>query len=564
MSRYVVASALAVAVLLLAVLPFQVSAQTIISGNDVTYTKESKFIKEFQVNDLKDRGLGGITTDARGMPWFYFSTNTTSAVFSFDPSSNKFTRHDVQGQTVVDNPVIKLAVGQLVFDKEGALWFTDARTNSIGRLANGQIQLVPIPTEKSGPMGIALSPDGGSIWFAEILGDKIGKVDTASAKMTAEYSLPEDSGPSLLDFDDNGVLWVSLSYSRSVMRIEPWLLVSTSTAGMPVLSLPKPDSFSPFGIAVANNGKLYLSDHGSSRVIVSDAALQNYTSYWTSPSGSFPTTLPSQIVSDDKSENIYFPEHGGNRIARIDSRGVMTEYEIPTGPLSAAVFAAVSHDGTRVWFTEWASNKVAYLDASVQVPFDAQILQPQRSITLTKNGAAGLDVLIKKSVIVNGSDNNSSSPAPLSLSQVEVGITGMTESGLAGVTYQANPPRVNLQENASSSVESSIQLQALNNAKPGNYTAMIKVQAPEKDDGGLIVSKLYPVKLVLDVPQPAPTQTEGAPQSSSGNNIPTSALFDIRDMIRVLAAAAAVGLAGYIVYTKVKGRKKKPAQSSSS
>jgi hypothetical protein len=111
MWRYVVAPALAVVVLLLAVLPFQiVNAQTVTTGNDdVTYTKESKFIKEFQINDLKeDRGLGGITTDARGMPWFYFSTNATSAVFSFDPSGNKFTRYDVQGETVVDNPVIKL------------------------------------------------------------------------------------------------------------------------------------------------------------------------------------------------------------------------------------------------------------------------------------------------------------------------------------------------------------------------------------------------------------------------------------------------------------------------
>jgi streptogramin lyase len=402
-------------------------------------------------------------------------------------------------------------------------------------------------------MGIALSPDGGSVWFAEILGNKIGKVDTASAKITAEYSLPEQSGPTFLDFDDSGALWVSLSYSRSVMRIEPWLLASSSAAGMPILSLPKPDSFSPFGIAVANNGKLYLSDHGSSRVIVSDATLQNYTSYWTSPSGSFPTTLPSQIVSDDKSGNVYFPEHGGNRIARIDSQGVMTEYEIPTGPLSAAVFAAVSHDGKKVWFTEWASNKVAYLDASAQVPFDAQILQPQQSITLTKSGTASLDVLIKKSAIANGSSLGS-----LSLSQVEVGLTGMTESGLAGVTYHANPPRVNLQENASSSsAESNIQLQAQNNSKPGNYTAMVKVQTPEKDDDGLIVSRLYPVKLVLDVPQPAPAQTEEEQPQSSSNNIPASSPFDIRDIIRVLAAAAAVGLVGYIVYTKIKGRKKK-------
>ncbi|AIF84735.1 hypothetical protein NTE_02693 [Candidatus Nitrososphaera evergladensis SR1] len=86
---------------------------------------------------------------------------------------------------------------------------------------------------------------------------------------------------------------------------------------------------------------------------------------------------------------------------------------------------------------------------------------------------------------------------------------------------------------------------------------MVKVQTPEKDDDGLIVSRLYPVKLVLDVPQPAPAQTEEEQPQSSSNNIPASSPFDIRDIIRVLAAAAAVGLVGYIVYTKIKGRKKK-------
>lgn len=74
-------------------------------------------------------------------------------------------------------------------------------------------------------------------------------------------------------------------------------------------------------------------------------------------------------------------------------------------------------------------------------------------------------------------------------------------------------------------------------------------QAPERD--GLIVSRLYPVKVVLDVPQPA-TQAGG-----SGSNSP-AAQFEVRDIIRVVAIAAAVGLAGYIVYRRIK---RKPIQS---
>jgi virginiamycin B lyase len=526
----------------------------------VTYEKQSSFIKEFRI-PLKELGLRGITTDSQGNAWFLHSTNNTSTIIRLEPDSGKFTQYPVKGETVADNPVINLAAAQLVFDKErNAVWFTDARVNSIGKLdvPSGQVELWQVPTEKAGPMGIALSPDGNSLWFAEITGNKIARFDVQSEKI-AEYPTGDDSGPSLLTFDKKGQLWVSLSFSGSIMLTQPWALVpNSSSLGMIKMSLPKPDRFSPLGIAVTG-GKVYISDHCSSRVIVADADsnLQSYDIYWTSSSSSplLPITLPGQVVAD-KRGNVYFPQHGGNRISEIRSTdGLMTEYDISTGPLSTVLFLTASDDGHKVWFTEWASNKVAYLDTSIQVPFEQQALQPQQSVTLTRSGAASLDVLIKSS---SATANSISSLGPLSLSQVEVWVTGMTESGPMGITYQANPPRVNLQENASSA-ESNIQLQAQNNAKPGNYTAMVRVQAPEKD--GLIVSRLYPVKLVLDVPQPAaPAQTE-EPRSSN-NNAPVYAPFDARDMVRVLAIAAAIGLAGYIVYTRVKGRKKKSAQSS--
>ena len=122
----------------------------------------------------------------------------------------------------------------------------------------------------------------------------------------------------------------------------------------------------------------------------------------------------------------------------------------------------------------------------------------------------------------------------------------MTESGLTGITYQANPPRVNLQDNASA--ESVIQLQTQDNAKAGTYSAMVRIQAPEQD--GLVVSKLYPVKVVLNVPQPTNSQTGESASNQS------STLFEIRDLVRALAIAAVVGLAGFIVYRRVKRKKR--------
>jgi len=193
----------------------------------------------------------------------------------------------------------------------------------------------------------------------------------------------------------------------------------------------------------------------------------------------------------------------------------------------------------------------------MQAPFEQQV--QQKSITLTKSNTASLNVLVKSVASANASPANSNSNnnnSSLPLSQVEVGLTGMTESGLTGITYQSNPPRVNLQQNAS--VESTIQLKTQDNAKPGTYTAMVRTQALEQQQDGLIVSRLSPVKLILDVPQLAATQTGGAGGQSESNSGQVSTPFEIRDLIRILAIVAAISLAGYIIYRRVK---RKPIQA---
>ena len=317
----------------------------------VTYQRQSNFIHEFNLpSSIDQHGLKGITTDSEGNPWFYHQTNKTSTIMKFNLTNNTFNSIPIEGRTVTDNPVINLAGGQLIYyQKRNTIWFTDARVNALGNLdlKNGNITLTPIPTNNSGIMGIVLSPDNKTVWFAEIMGNKIGSFDIESKSMT-EFPTGDLTGPTLLAFDNSGQLWVTLSYSNSILKIEPWLLIPESRAsGMSEIKLEKPDIFSPFGIAIETKNNLstmFLSDHGLSRVIVSNltSELNNYTSYWTSPSQAYPASLPSQVISD-KLGNIYFAQHGGNKISRISaSTGLMTEFDIPTGPLATVVYIAGS------------------------------------------------------------------------------------------------------------------------------------------------------------------------------------------------------------------------------
>ncbi len=520
----------------------------------VTYQKQSNFIHEFNLPRLVNQhGLKGITTDSQGNPWLYYQTNKTSVIMKFNQANNTFTSYSVEGNTITDNPVINLAGGQLIYDEtRNSIWFTDARVNALGsfNISNGRIGLYKTPTNNSGIMGLVLSHDNNSIWFAEIIGNKIGNFDINSKSIT-EYPTGDLTGPTLLSFDIKDELWVTLSYSNSVLKVQPWLLVPESRAGgMSEIKLDKPDIFSPFGIAMTHNrdnsSKMFLSDHGSSRVIASDvnSELKNYTSYWTSPSQEYPASLPSQVISD-KVGNIYFPEHGGNKISKISASGLMTEFDIPTGPLATVVYIAVSPNASKVWFTEWASNRIAYLDNTLAIPLELRIQHNENpTLNLKINQTYPLDILVAR--------KNNISSQPLSLNGIELSLIGMTDSGLQGLTYLAKPQRINLTEIPR--IKGTIDLTVdAKEAIAGKYTVMPRISTVEKDH--LTVSLLYPQTVTLDVPvHKAQLQNFTTSENSESSNSPSVTL---RDLVRYISVGVAVTLIGYLVYRKINQKKLK-------
>lgn len=514
----------------------------------VTYQKRSNFIHEFDV-PVKELGLKGITTDSQGNPWFYHQTNKTSTIMKFNLANNNFSSYPVEGKTVTDNPVINLAGGQMIYEeKRNTIWFTDARVNALGNidLKNGNVTLTPIPTNNSGIMGIVLSPNNKTVWFAEIIGNKIGSFDIESKIMT-EFPTGDLTGPTLLTFDDKGELWVTLSYANSILKVEPWLLIPESRAGgMSEIKLDKPDTFSPFGIAIIHNidntSEIFVSDHGSSRVIASDISseLKNYTSFWTSLSQSYPATLPSQVTSD-KSGNIYFSQHGGNKISKISvSTGLMTEFDIPTGPLATVVYIAVSPDVSKLWFTEWASNRIAYLNNTSVIPLDSRIERNDNPapINLKINQTYPLEILVTR--------KHNTAPSSLSLNGIELSLIGMTDSGLHGLTYIAKPQRFNMTEKPSVNGTIDLTIDA-KKAIAGKYTVMQRISTLEKN--GLTVSLLNPQIIFVDVPEhKAQLQNFTTGENDQTSN---SSLVVLRDLAKYASVGVALALIGYLIYRKI-------------
>jgi virginiamycin B lyase len=539
---------------------------------------QSDFIKEFEVPiDNNGTGLKGITTDSKNNVWFYHNTNTSSTIIEFNPDNKTFTKFPIVKKTNVDNAITNLAGGQIIYDKtRNLIWFSDARTNSLGKLnlTGKQIELYNIPTDNSGIMGITLSPDNKSIWFAEIIGNNIGRFDIESNNIL-EYPTGHYTGPTLLTFDNDGFLWSSLSYSNEILRIEPWMLIpGIEFNGMLKIKLKESDIFSPFGISFVSGKKndnnktdtLFVSDHGSSRIIaiplynqnILNEVIENYTSYWTAPSKNFPNTLPSEIVSDKKG-NIYFAEHGGNRIAKFSTdTKTMTEYEIPTGPLATTVFISLSHDNTKVWFTEWASNKIGYLNVTKQIPIKmlltSESLSDKPIIFNNNNTSYQTNVSVIRNNFTTSNQEN------LSLSNIALSISGMTDSGPEGITYSFIPQRINLTQN--DNANSLLQLNMVKDDKlqSENNTLMIIANTFNKDNLTTSILQHLPISIIKSVESYADSSsslektTANYKNSNQLKNSSQEPEINLINIIKYLSLAIAIILVGFIIYKKIKNR----------
>jgi len=269
-------------------------------------------------------------------------------------------------------------------------------------------------------------------------------------------------------------------------------------------------------------------------------------------------SLPSQVVSD-KAGNIFFAEHGGNKIVKISSdNGIMTEFEIPTGPLATSLFLTVDEDEKRIWFTEWAPNKIGYLDNTLQVPLNMLVTENESAstntditpITLKADESFPLNVALTL-------DKNISSLALAN--DTELSVVGMTDSGLQGIGYTSQPQRVNLMDVPERDIGIDLKVET-EKAIAGNYTLMIRASLLEKD--GLVLSLLYPQLVKLDVPtKPSEINKIQNFQQFSSKNVESSnssAMF--RDFLRIGAIAAVIILVGYLIYHNI-GRRikfKKP------
>jgi virginiamycin B lyase len=159
----------------------------------------------------------------------------------------------------------------LAFDGKGVAWFT-GQSGFHGRVdpASGKVDVWKSP-RGTGPYGITGTPSG-DIWYASLAGDYIGKIDTATGKVTVVDPPKKNSGPRRIWSDSNGVLWVSLWHTGEVGRYDSVAKTWKTWA------LPKSGS-GCYSVFVDDKDRVWLTDFVANAIVRFDPTSEAFESF---------------------------------------------------------------------------------------------------------------------------------------------------------------------------------------------------------------------------------------------------------------------------------------------
>ena len=413
-----------------------------------------EYIDEYTIPTAASAPLA-ITVDANGIIWF--TESNASKLASFSPVNHTFNEYavpgvgDMWGVTLDHNGYVWLTQysgkgsvspgGSIVFGGNGRLVRFD--------LNRKNFTSIDVSTVSSFPMRL-VADEQNRIWFTELLGNKIGVYDQSERQLT-EYSVPTNaSGPADLTFDRYGRLWFTETYARNLGEFFPQngsfieYPLGNETASQIVSS--------PVGLAFDDEGNLWLADHGGNWIVEFNPVTHGIVKYPTHfpPQDVYPISLVNDLLTDSKGR-VWFVEHGGNSVGYLNIQdSAMTEFPIPTGPISGSLWIAAAPNGD-IWFTEWSANKIGVVQSNLPVP--VSIVVPESYLRLSPGDETTISLVTKTSQEIMGNGTLRYSWSSYSPTDVSVSFSSQYPS-LHSLTD--NPSQAELIISATT--------------RPGNYT----------------------------------------------------------------------------------------------
>lgn len=262
-----------------------------------------------------------LLTVNNGNVWFTDPTNGAIGEFTPPGTWNEW-KLTATGAIPVD----------LVFDKNGNLWYTDFGTSAIGEFntTTHTATETPTPTKGTAPYGIAVAPDGVTIWFTENKIDSVGSFTAASSPSITEHTFqgPAFTTPHLITVDKSGNAWFSTGFGGQIGE------VAGTAANAPV--------------------NLYCVSNSVNNPHISGIGVDNTTGY------------------------VWFDDSQNARVGYLDPKTYNNDCNTP-GSIAGVTYTVFSgsahtHDGLvvdgsgNVYFTEEFAFEVGFIPAGTALP----------------------------------------------------------------------------------------------------------------------------------------------------------------------------------------------------
>ena len=275
-------------------------------------------------------------------------------------------------------------------DKRGNVWFTENKARKIGRLeiATGKIKEYPTHTPNANPHGITVAPDG-TVWFTGNY-SMIGRIDPKTDQVE-EILVPrgpngEEMGSHTIIVARSGKIWFTEHRKGSISSYDPetrqfkryalepgttpygmlehgddifWFaLDSGSKVGFlnaktgEIKTFPTPTKNSvPFRFRFDAKGRMWFGEYGAGKLGMFDPSTEQFAEYEMPFRGS-----PYSVHVDGKGY-VWMGSFDRDSLIRFNpDTKEMVEYPLPGS--SAIVRDMWPDQEGRIWFVEWARNKV--------------------------------------------------------------------------------------------------------------------------------------------------------------------------------------------------------------
>lgn len=158
----------------------------------------------------------GLTYDLDGRLWVTFEGLGELARIA--PDGTIAERVDVRIHATGADPLNTRPHG-LGLGADGALWFTGKLSNTVGRVAAGQVRHISLPTIGAVPIYIAASPDG-VMWCTELTGNAISRIPPDGPAKDIAIPTANSRPIAIVRAPDGKSMWFSQEAGGIVARID--------------------------------------------------------------------------------------------------------------------------------------------------------------------------------------------------------------------------------------------------------------------------------------------------------------------------------------------------------